>query len=280
MVPLWIIEFLIAGAGVGFVSAMFGVGGCFIMVPVMIAIFTVFGVPLDIAVKTAFGTNLAVVVPTAIVGAKLHLKSGKTKVFPFPLWKGFGLGAGLGAVIGATVTAFAPGWIMKMLFGVICLIGAWRFFTAKPKLTEKIPNLSLAKGVSIGLPSAAFAAFIGIGGGLVYVPVLNLLIGFPIHLSILLSLASMVISSSIGSVSYALWGLKKMSSTPFPPYSIGYFNYAAFLSLGITSAVFSIPGAIISEKTKPKTLKIILGALYVYVGLKMLGLFTVLHLPI
>ncbi|RLI24125.1 MAG: sulfite exporter TauE/SafE family protein, partial [Candidatus Hecatellales archaeon] len=58
MLPFWVWMFLAAGAGVGFVSAMFGVGGCFIMVPVMIFMFTGLGVPLDVAVKVAFGTNL------------------------------------------------------------------------------------------------------------------------------------------------------------------------------------------------------------------------------
>ena len=274
MVPFWVWMFLVAGAGVGFVSAMFGVGGCFIMVPVMIFMFTSFGVPLDVAVKVAFGTNLAVVVPTAIIGAKIHMKTGKVKKFPFNLWKGLGLGAGVGATIGATITAYAPGWIMKILFGIVCLVGAWRFLTAKPKPTEEIPKLSMFKGFGWGVLSATFAAFIGIGGGLVYVPLLNLLLGFPMHLSILLSLLMMVVSSSIGSVSYALWGLKtqNMTNSVFPPYSIGYFNYAAFLTLGVTSAIFSILGAIVSEKTKPKILRTGLGLLYIYIGLKMLGL--------
>ena len=243
------------------------------MVPVMIFMFTGLGVPLDVAVKVAFGTNLAVVVPTAFVGAKMHLKAGKTKRFPFNLWKGLGVGAGAGAILGATLTSYAPGWIMKILFGVVCLVGAWRFLTAKPKAVERIPELSMVKGLGWGFVAAAFAAFIGIGGGLVYVPLLNLLLGFPIHLSILLSLAMMIVSSSIGSVSYALWGLQAQNAGGlFPPYSIGYFNYAAFLSLGTTSAIFSILGAIVSERTKPKILRITLGLLYIYIGLKMLGL--------
>ena len=273
-IPLWVWIFLVAGAGVGFVSAMFGVGGCFIMVPVMIFMFTGFGCPLDVAVKVAFGTNLAVVIPTALIGAKMHMKAGKTKKFPFNLWKGLGLGAGVGAVLGATVTSYAPGWIMKMLFGVVCLIGAWRFLTAKPKPVEEIPSLSMVKGFCWGFIAATFAAFIGIGGGLVYVPLLNLVLGFPMHLSILLSLAMMVVSSGIGSISYMLYGLQvqNLKNSIFPPYSIGYFNYGAFLTLGLTSAAFSILGAIVSERTRPKILRICLGLLYVYIGLKMLGL--------
>jgi len=35
---------------------------------------------------------------------------------------------------------------MKILFGIVCLIGAWRFLTAKPKPVEEIPSLSMVKG--------------------------------------------------------------------------------------------------------------------------------------
>jgi len=274
LLPFWAWWFLAAGAGVGFVSAMFGVGGCFIMVPIMIFMFSGWGSPLDVAVRVAFGTNLAVVVPTAIVGAKMHLKAGKTRSFPFHLWKGLGLGVAVGAIIGSTITAYAPGVVMKMLFGVICLVGAWRFLTAKPKPVEGVPRLTLLKGFGWGLAAAIFASFIGIGGGLVYIPLLNLVLGFPMHLSILLSLAMMAVSSSVGSLSYALWGLKAQSlaQVVFPPYSVGYFNYAAFLTLGLTSVAFSTLGAIVSERTRPKILRICLGLLYVYIGLKMLGL--------
>ena len=268
MIPSWVWMFMLAGAGVGFVSAMFGVGGCFIMVPVMIYMFTGWSTPLDLAVKTAFGTNLAVVVPTALMGAGMHLKAGKT-VFPFHVWRGLGLGAGIGAILGATLTAYAPGLLMKTLFGVVCLIGAWRFLTAKPRPVEKPPELSLVKGFGWGLVTATFAAFIGIGGGLVYVPMLNLVLGFPMHLSILLSLGMMTVSSGIGALSYVFWGLGRQG---LPPYSLGYFNYGAFLTLGLTSVAFSILGAIVSEKTKPKLLRLGLGLLYIYIGLKMLGL--------
>jgi len=75
----------------------------------------------------------------------------------------------------------------------------------------------------------------------------------------------MIVSSSIGAVSYAFWGLRaqNMVGKLFPPYSIGYFNYGAFLTLSVTSAVFSVLGAIVSEKTRPKILRTALGLLYI-----------------
>jgi len=71
-----IIALLITGLGVGFVSGMLGVGGCFIMVPVQYWALTSIGVDPTIAIRIAFGTNLLVVLPTAFSGAMTHHKEG------------------------------------------------------------------------------------------------------------------------------------------------------------------------------------------------------------
>ena len=71
---LWL---LIAGAGVGFINGLFGVGGCFLMVPTMFFLFKGMGVPVDTAMKVALGTNMAVVVPTALSGVFRHAKIKK-----------------------------------------------------------------------------------------------------------------------------------------------------------------------------------------------------------
>jgi len=66
---LTILLFVAAGAAVGLVSSFFGVGACFITVPVTIFVFEVYmGCPPQLAPLIAFGTNMAVVVPTALSG--------------------------------------------------------------------------------------------------------------------------------------------------------------------------------------------------------------------
>ena len=50
-IVLAVITLVITGIAVGFAGGLLGVGGCFIMVPVQIWVFTAMGVPLDIAVK-------------------------------------------------------------------------------------------------------------------------------------------------------------------------------------------------------------------------------------
>ncbi|MDD1652846.1 MAG: TSUP family transporter, partial [Methanomicrobiales archaeon] len=66
MEPILIIVLVAAGIIVGLGQGLLGVGGAFIMVPVMVAVFDHLGWEQDIAVKMAFGTSLLVMFPAAI----------------------------------------------------------------------------------------------------------------------------------------------------------------------------------------------------------------------
>jgi hypothetical protein len=67
---------VVTGAVVGFVAALLGVGGGFIVVPVMYWVMSGAGVPEDIALRTAFGTSLLVIVPTVASSTYRHHKNG------------------------------------------------------------------------------------------------------------------------------------------------------------------------------------------------------------
>ena len=106
---------IIVGAAVGFVSSFFGVGGCFLMVPVMIIIFTdTMAVDVGVATKLAFGTNMGVVVPTALSGAHRHHKEVG---IPWRHYWRFAIPVGIGSVLGSIAAFFAPGQLLKILFG-------------------------------------------------------------------------------------------------------------------------------------------------------------------
>lgn len=66
MATIYIFYLLLTGIGVGLVSGMLGVGGCFIMVPIQFFILKAIGIDPTIAIRVAFGANLLVVLPTAL----------------------------------------------------------------------------------------------------------------------------------------------------------------------------------------------------------------------
>ena len=270
---LWL---LAAGAGVGLINGMFGVGGCFLMVPTMFFLFRGLGVPVDTAMKISLCTNMAVVVPTALSGVLRHARIRK---FSMPHYWSYALPVGLGSIIGSAIAVFVPGSVLKVLFGVLCLVGAWRFMTAKPRTADEMPPVEKKKFWSTGFGSGFVAHFLGIGGGLVYVPAMNTLLAIPIHQTIALSQATMVIGSSVGALTFVILGLVR-SLGGLPQWSVSYWNAAAWLSLVVTSIPMAQVGAIIANKMSAKRLKILLALLYVYVGLKLIGVFGWLGLPL
>jgi len=272
----FVIWLLLAGAGVGFVNGMFGVGGCFLMVPTMFYLFKGLDVPVDTAMKISLCTNMAVVVPTALSGVLRH---ARIKKFSWPHYWNFAIPIGIGSLVGSGIAVFVPGAILKVLFGVLCLIGAYRFMTAKPRPVDEMPPVEKGKFWPTGIGSGFVAHFLGIGGGLVYVPVLNTILGVPIHQVVALSQATMVIGSSVGALTFVILSLIRQVGN-LPSLSLGYFNLVAWLALVATSIPLAQVGAIVVHRLSAKRLKFLLAILYIYVGLKLIGVFSWLGLPL
>ena len=275
---VWLI---IAGATVGLVSSYFGVGACFIMVPVMIStLVNVYGVDPSLAAVIAFGSNMGVVVPTAISGLLRHRQELIRKNMKFPLdhWIRFAIPCGVGSILGSLASFIfftsyrrIAGLVLKGLFGITCLIGAYRFMKARAKIIDELKKPSTLKYAITGLLCGIFVNFIGIGGGLVYVPTLNVLLEIPIHLTIPISIGTMILGSGIGVTCYGILGFLDQLKHPneYPPYSLGWFNLMLFLLLGVPSVIFAQIGPKLAHKTPPKKLKILLAILYVYIGIRL-----------
>ncbi|RLF11338.1 MAG: hypothetical protein DRJ69_01980 [Thermoprotei archaeon] len=272
---------LLAGSLVGLVSSFFGVGACFIMVPVMIYCFEAYmGTSASLSPLIAFGTNMAVVVPTALSGALRHRRELAKKGLPFPTrhYAYFAVPVGVGSFMGA-LAAFtfyhyyprSAGIVLKTLFGLFCLFGAYRFMKARPIPIKEMPSPSLPKYAASGLLAAVAAHFIGIGGGIIYMPVLNAFLSIPVHLAVPISLGTMVVGSSVGSLSFMALGYVDQVKHPglYPPLSFGWFNLIAFLGIGLSSVAFAQLGPRLAHRTSPQRYKLLLAIVYVYIGLRL-----------
>ena len=280
--PDVVLYMVLTGALVGLVSSYFGVGACFIMVPVMIYFLeTVYGVMPSLAPLIAFGTNMAIVVPTVASGVLRHRKILKAKGIPFPVehLKWFAIPVGFGSVFGAAMAYIffessrpLAGLILKILFGFVCLIGAYRFLRAKPLPITELKSPEPLKYVILGFSSGAFAHFIGIGGGIVYMPVLNTLLGVPLHAATPISLATMIVGSSVGALSFMAFGYADQLAHPFdyPPLSFGWFNLIMWGLIGVSSIVLAQVGPILAHRTTPAKYKLLLAIVYFYIGFRLI----------
>jgi len=274
MTSSFIIALMATGVGVGFASGLLGVGGCFIMIPVQVWVFTAMGIPVDIAVKVAFGTNLLVVLPTAMSGAWGHTRKGAV------WWKAGvilgGCGA-LGALVGATIAAHIPGEILKIMFGVAILLGAIRMLTAKPPQVEEEPKDNPWLWAAWGFPMGIVTGLIGIGGGILMVPVMVLALKFKMHQAVGTSTAMMILTSIGGLVGYIING---WAVPGLPAYSIGYVNIPTWAILASTSILMAQVGVRTAHRLPARQLRWVFIAVMFYVALKMIGLFEWLGWPI
>ncbi len=270
-----IIILALTGIGVGFAEGLLGVGGCFIMVPVTFFVFTTMGFSPAMAIKLAFGSNLLVVFPTAISGAWTHTK--KEAVW----WKaGIVLGAcgAIGTLVGSTITSqLLSEEILMPAFGLVVGLGALRMLTWKPPKIEEEPKTEPLLWACWGFPIGIICGMLGLGGGVITVPVLAIALKFKMHHAIGTSLSMMIFTSIAGSIGYLINGL---SVPNLPPFSIGYVNLLAWACLAMTSIPVAQIGARTAHKFPARQLRYIFIAVMFYVALKMVGMFEWLGLPI
>ncbi len=211
---------LIAGTGslVGFLSGLFGVGGGFLMTPLLIFI----GIP----VAVAAATNAAQITAGATSGALAHSRIGNVD-FKLGLyivgggWTGGFVGVQLVKVLrnlGNFDFALKLTYVLVLGFiGLTMLrkgLRAWRrkspagepprgaltvFFTRLP-LQVNFPKSGLR--TSVFLPVAAgflvgvLAAFLGVGGGFIMLPTMIYIIGIPTRVAIGTDLFQIVLTSA------------------------------------------------------------------------------------
>ena len=257
---------LLAGLGVGFASGLLGVGGCFIMIPVQVWVYTAMGMDLNTAVKVAFGTNLAVVLPTAMSGAYRHSKKGAV------MWKAavvLGITGAIGAVIGSTIASITPGKYLSIAFGCAIILGAVRMLTAKPpEETGKKPVENPLVWAAWGFPLGIVTGIIGIGGGVLMVPVMVVALSFGIHLAVGTSTALMIFTSIGGLLGYIYNGLRAgMPSVSEIGHLIGYWNLESWLLLASTSVLMAQVGAKTAHKLPAKQLRYVFIIVMLYICL-------------
>ncbi len=273
-----IVALIITGIGVGFASGLLGVGGCFIMIPVQYWVYTGLGIDPKMAILTAFGTNLAVVFPTAISGATGHSRRGAV------LWRAaviLGITGAIGAVTGSVIATHLPANALKIAFGLAILLGAIRMLTAKPPKVEEEPNENPATLAAWGIVLGIATGIIGIGGGVLMVPVMAVVLRFGIHKAVGTSTAVMIFTSLGGLVGYIINGINAGIFGHYPiGYLIGYFNPESWLALAATSVPMAQVGVRVAHRLPAKQLKYIFVIVMIYMALKMIGVFAWLKLPI
>lgn len=229
LVPL----LLLAGAFAGVLAGLLGVGGGIVVVPALYHIFGFLEVDDAVRMHLAVGTSLATIIPTSIRSAKAHHAKGSFDAAVFRAWAP---GIVAGVLLGTWLATLADFATLTLVFAVVALFVAVYMALGNPawQLRDSTPPLMVSQPV--GGVIGAISAMMGIGGGTMAVPTLNLF-GVPIHRAVGTSAGFGLIIAIPGTLGFLVggWGIPAL-----PDFSFGYVNLLGF-ALIVPMTVLTVP---------------------------------------
>lgn len=186
------IKALVIGACAGALSGMFGVGGGFVMVPMLV-------MWLGVEQRRAHATSLAAILPIATTAAIGYAVHGKVD------WVAVALvlsGSIFGANYGVRLLASLPLVTIQRGFAVLLAFSALRLlWSAQPHqlLSDTWGHVLM---VAIGFFAGVMAGLFGVGGGIVIVPALILATGLQAGVARGTSLAVIIGTSIAGTLAH------------------------------------------------------------------------------
>ena len=177
---------------IGLALGLLGGGGSILAVPVL---HYIMGFP----VKEAVPMSLVVVGFTSGLGALTHWRAGTVNLRTA---LAFGPPAIVGALLGAELGLRATPRLQLTVFAVVMLLAAVSMLFGPVTPAEHPPRKPIPLITLIGGLVGVLTGFVGVGGGFLYVPALELLGGLPIKQAVGTSLLLIVISCIAGVARY------------------------------------------------------------------------------
>jgi len=232
---------VLIGAVAGVLSGLFGVGGGIVMTP---------GIQILLGTSpiVALATPLPVILPTALTGAITYTRAKEVDLRAAGWMSASGLS---GAAAGAALTEVVEPHLLLVATAVLLgwqAVGILRKRSRPPAEGRAArPMAFLAVGLAAGLVSG----LLGIGGGLVMVPLLTGWLGMPLKRALGTSLAAIVALVVPGAIVHA---------------TLGNIDWAICLAV----VAGAVPGASVGSRlalgTRERTLRALVGSFLILVA--------------
>jgi len=230
------------------IFAMLGLGGALVYNPLMVW----------------FGYDFkSVVAPTGLLLNGLTTLSAtwvyyRNRLIDFPVGIPLTAEAVLGAPLGAYYTQFVPTTTLLWIFTVVVVFAAMRMIfisgTADREEVRGTARQRAAIGAAVGLSVGALAGLLGIGGGILFVPLLVFL-GYPTKTAAATTALAVVFSSFSGLLGHL---------------AVGHFDVTLMLWASAAVLIGSQIGAqLMTTRMKSRQLKQIFGVVLLLVAVKM-----------
>ena len=239
--PWDLLPLLPLGIIAGLLSGLLGIGGGLIFSPLLLG--------LGLTPHQALATSTLAILPTTMAGSWAHLRSGQVPARAVLAIAG-------GAITGALVFSRAgdnlQGWhllsLQALMYGVLALVIAPRG-SGGDAAAERLPLPGLS---GVGLVAGWSSGLLGVGGGLVMVPLMVQGLGIRVYQAIRLSTLAVCASAATASVTF---------------WSDGRGNLGMGLLLGGAAAVAAQWSASRLQSVSERRLVLLLRALCVLLAL-------------
>ena len=131
----YVVLLLIGGCFAGFMAGLLGIGGGIVITPIQYYLLTSIGCDPKTSLTVTFATGLAVICVTMINSTRKHKQNNlivKQHLKPMMVF-GF-----VGAILGAVISQYIDVEVLKILFGVICIVST--VFSKRLILPNSYPN--------------------------------------------------------------------------------------------------------------------------------------------
>ena len=253
---IWLPAYAAAGAIVGFLAGLLGIGGGMTLVPILSALFVAQALTPDHTVHLALGTAMASIVFTSSASVREHHRHAAVdwqmvrRMVP-------------GMLLGALVSTMATGWIsqrtLALAFAAIVFAGATQILLGKkPSAARTLPGTPAL--VAIGLLIGVVCGLVSAGGAFMTVPFM-LFCGVTMTTAIGTGAALGVPVAVVGTLGFMFAGRQVAD---LPAVSLGFVDGPALLGIVAGSILTAPMGARAAHRLPVATLRrIFAGLLYI-----------------
>lgn len=230
-----LIALLLAGSVAGITSGLFGNGGGFVVVPALVAVFSLLGDTTSQMIYVAIGTSLATIVVSSARAVQAHKRRGAVD---FEILRSWALWLVMGVSIGLAIASVTDGERLFIVFAGGVLVYSL-YFLFPERFSRATRALTMPTGAArAGLASflGGFSALLGIGGGTITVMTM-VMCNRPVHQAVATAAGVGFIIGLPGALGFMLLGLGE-EGLPFG--SIGYVNIPALIAV-CAASIFTAP---------------------------------------
>lgn len=253
---------LALGGLVGFLAGLLGIGGGLIIVPALLYLLPWVGIDSVHLTHVAIATSLASIIITSLSSASAHHRRGN---IPWPVFRVLIPGIALGAVTAGFVSEQISSASLQQAFAVFVILMALQMaYPFKPNVGKALPSAAWLFGITTAI--ALVAGLMGIGGGVLLVPLLSYF-GLAMRQAVGLSSATGFLIALSGSIGYVAAGY---NAQHLPEGTLGYIYLPALLGIIISSVLAAPMGVKAASHWPTPVLKKIFALLLVCVGIKLI----------